>query len=71
VETSDYRGEVESFRYRVVGRGADYVIIHSDAPSDKGRDIRITFVDGGTGYWIDTGAFSFGIQERFDRDQNK
>jgi len=69
MQTADYRGTVEAFRYRVVNRGADYVVIHSDATMDKGRDIRIRFVDGDTGYWIDTGPFGFGLEERFDRVQ--
>ena len=67
VQTADYRGEVESFRYRVVNRGPDYVVIRSDGTMDKGRDIRIRFVDDGSGYWIDTGPLGFGLQERFDR----
>src|SRR5579864_8463963 len=49
VATSDYRCQVDSFRYRVIERGADYIVIRSEAPMDKGRDIRIRFVDGDTG----------------------
>jgi len=71
IATTDSHSEVESFRYRVVSRGSDYVVIHADTPIDKNRDIRITFVDGGAGYWIDTGALGFGLQERFDRVQNR
>ncbi len=67
VETSNYRGEVQSFRYRVVGQGPDYVVIRSGAPMEEGRDIRIRFVDNNSGYWIDTGPLGFGNQERFDR----
>jgi hypothetical protein len=69
VQTADYKGDVESFRYRVVKRGPDYVVIRSDATMDKGRDIRIRFVDGDTGYWIDAGPLGFGMEERFDRVQ--
>jgi hypothetical protein len=69
MQIADYRGTVESFRYRVVKRGPDFVVIRSDATMDKGRDIRIRFVDGDSGYWIDTGPFGFGLEERFDRVQ--
>ena len=69
VQTADYKGEVESFRYRVVDRGTDYVVIRSDTTMDKGRDIRIRFVDGNKGYWIDTGPLGGGMEERFDRVQ--
>ncbi len=69
--TTDFSGQVDSFRYRVVGRGSDYVVIHTDTPIDKDRDIRITFVDGGAGYWVDTGPLGFGLQERFDRVLNR
>ena len=65
--TSDYRGEVSSFPYRVVESGSNFVVIRSDAPLDKDRDIRIRFVDGDSGYWIDTGPLGFGLEERFDR----
>src|SRR5262245_51494783 len=30
MQTADYRGTIESFRYRVVERGPDYVVIHSN-----------------------------------------
>jgi len=70
VATSDYRGEVGSFRYRVIEQGTNYVIIHCDTPINWGNS-RITFVDGGTSYWIDTGPLGFGLQERFDKVQNK
>jgi hypothetical protein len=65
--TSDYRGEVGSFPYRVVERGSNFVVIRSDAPLDNDRDIRIRFVGGDTGYWIDTGPLGNGLEERFDR----
>lgn len=65
--TIDYRGEVGSFPYRVLKRGSNFVVIRSDAPLDKDRDIRIRFVDGDSAYWIDTGPLGFGLEERFDR----
>ena len=65
--TSDYRGEVRSFPYRILENGSNFVVIHSDAPLDKDRDIRIRFVDGDSGYWIDTGPLGNGLEERFDR----
>ena len=37
VQTADYKGEVESFRYRVVDRGADYVVIRSGATRTRGE----------------------------------
>ena len=58
-----------SFRYHVVRRGADYVVIRDNAPMDMGREVRIRFVDGDRGYWIDTGPLGFGLEERFDRVQ--
>ena len=67
MQTANFRGEVETFPYRVIERGSDYVVIRSDATLDKGRDIRIRFVDGNTGYWIDTGPLGNGLEERFDR----
>jgi hypothetical protein len=63
--TSDFRGEVGSFRYRVIESGTNYVIVHFDTPINLG-DTRITFTKGDRSYWIDTG----GVQERFDRVQN-
>jgi len=65
--TSDYRGEVGSFPYRVLESGSNFVVIRSDAPLDKDRDIRIRFVDGDSAYWIDTGPLGNGNEERFDR----
>jgi hypothetical protein len=65
--TTDYRGEVGSFPYRVLESDSNFVVIHSDAPLDKGRDIRIRFVDGDNGYWIDSGPLGNGLEERFDK----
>jgi len=65
--TSDYRGEVGTFRYRVLERGSNFVVIRSEAPLEKDRDIRIRFVDGDSAYWIDTGPLGNGLEERFDR----
>jgi hypothetical protein len=65
--TSDYRGEVASFPYRVLESGSDYVVIRSDAPLDKDRDIRIRFVDSNSAYWIDAGPLGNGLEERFDK----
>lgn len=62
--TSSFSGVTGSFRYRVVKRGGDFVIIRYDAPIDKGRDIRIRFVDGDKGYWIHS---PLGVDERFDK----
>lgn len=45
------------------------IAVRCAAPIDKGRDIRIRFVNGDTMYWIDTGPLGFGIQERFDKLQ--
>ena len=65
--TSDLRGEVNSFRYRVLESGSDYVVIRSDAPLVRDTDIRIRFVDDDAGYWIDIGPLGNGLEERFDR----
>jgi len=67
---ANYRGEISSFSYRVLERGSNYVVIHSDALGDAERDIRIRFVDGDTGYWIDASPLGNGIRERFDRVKN-
>jgi len=71
VEIADFRGEIETAHYRVVGRGADYVIIQSDAATDKGRDIKIRFVDGDTAYWIHSPFAPSGMDERFDKVQSR
>ena len=65
--TSDNLGEVGSFPYRVLESGSNYVVIHSNAPLDHDREVRIRFVDGDNGYWIDTGPLGNGLEERFDR----
>ena len=33
--SSTFRGETGSFRYRVVQRGSDFVVIRSDAPMER------------------------------------
>jgi len=63
----DNRSQVRSQPYRVVKAGPDYVVIRCDDIMDKGRDIRIRFVDGNAGYWIDTGPLGHGLEEKFDR----
>ena len=67
MQTVEFRGETRSFGYRVIERGRDYVIISSQPALDKGRGVRIRFVDHNTAYWIDTGPLGLGLQERFDR----
>ncbi len=67
--TAHLRDETYTFRYRVVRRGPDYLIMRDDAPMDRGRDIRIRFEDGDASYWIDTGPLGFGLEERFDKIQ--
>jgi hypothetical protein len=64
---TDCLGVVASFSYRVLESGSNFVVIHSDAPLDKGRDIHIRFVDGDSGFWIDTGPLGGGIEERFNK----
>jgi hypothetical protein len=69
--TSTYRGETGSFPYRVVKRGADFVVIRTGGSAiDSGHDIRIEFVDGGAGYWSDSGPDAWtgaSTREKFDR----
>jgi hypothetical protein len=60
-----------SFHYHVVEQGSNYIVIHTTAFVDKGRDIRIRFVDADKGYWINTWPLGFEIQERFDKLQSK
>ena len=62
-----FKKETYSFKYRVVSRGADYVVMRDDTELDKDRDIRIRFENGGASYWIDTGPLGNGLEERFDR----
>jgi len=64
---ADNRSQVRSQPYRVVKKGPDYVVIRCDDIMDKGRDIRIRFVDGNAGYWIDMGPLGHGLEEKFDR----
>jgi hypothetical protein len=66
IATSNFRGETNSFRYRVIKRRADYVVIRDDAPAEAGQSIRIRFENGNTAYWI-ASPFGFGIEERFDK----
>lgn len=54
----------QTYHYRVVERGTNYVIIRNDDPMEKGRDIRIHFVDEGRGFGIPN---SSGYETRFDR----
>jgi hypothetical protein len=65
------RDETYTFHYRVVGRSPGHVAMRDDSPMDMGRDIRIRFENGNTTYWIDTGPLGFGLEERFDKIQNK
>ncbi|HXA45886.1 MAG TPA: hypothetical protein VNZ25_10295 [Candidatus Angelobacter sp.] len=60
-----------SFHYYVVEHGSNYVVIRTTAPLDKGRDIHIRFLDANKSYWIDSGPWGYGIQERFDQLQPK
>ena len=64
-----FKKEAYSFKYRIVSRGAGYVVMRDDTQLDKDRDIRIRFENGGATYWIDTGPLGNGLEERFDRLQ--
>jgi thiol-disulfide isomerase/thioredoxin len=64
IETITTSETYESFHYRVVERGTNYVIIRNDDPMEKGRDIRIHFVDEGRGFGIPNTS---GYEVRFDR----
>jgi hypothetical protein len=64
-----YKNETYSFKYRIVRRGADYVVMRDDTELDKGRDIRMRFDNAGASYWIDTGPLGRGLEERFDKLQ--
>ena len=65
--TTSYDGETNSFGYRVVSRGSDFVAMRVDKGLDKDRRIHLRFVEGGSAYWIDLGPLSLGIEEKFDR----
>lgn len=67
IETANCDGAVCLFDYHLVKQGTDYVIIRDDAPMRDGQDIRIRFVDGNTGCWIDTWPVGLENQERFDK----
>ncbi len=64
VGTWQYEGKTYPFDYQVVKRGADYVIIRR---ADYVHDIRIRFVDGNTGCWVDAGPLGYRLSERCDR----
>ena len=54
----------QTFHYRVVERGTNHVVIRTDNPMEKGRDVRIHFADDGKGFGIPN---SSGYEVRFDR----
>jgi thiol-disulfide isomerase/thioredoxin len=54
----------QTFHYRVVERGTNYVVIRNDDPLGNGRDIRINFVDGSKGFGIPSRS---GYEVRYDR----
>jgi hypothetical protein len=62
IATSFFRGKTESWRYYVIQRGDDFVVLRSEVPGLS--NTRIHFVDGGKGYWADAGDR---YQERFDK----
>jgi len=60
-----YKGVVYPFRYQVVKRGSNFVVVYRP---DIGRDIRIRFMDGNTAYWIDAGPSSgYKLPMRYDK----
>jgi hypothetical protein len=67
----NYQGSTNSFPYRVVKRGPDFVVIRTGGDAiDSGRLIHIRFVDGGAAYWSDEGPDPFvgaSTIEKFDR----
>lgn len=67
VGVAHYHDETYTFRYRVVRRGPDYLIMRDDSPMDMDRDIRVRFENRDASYWIDTGPLGFGLEERFDK----
>ena len=63
--TTVFRGKKEgTFRYRVLAKGSDFVVIRSGTPWAKGQDFRLRFVDGGRAYWVNA---TTKFDERFDR----
>jgi hypothetical protein len=65
-----YRGQESFFRYRLIERGKDYVVIRAQGAGYPGdHNVRIRFVDGGSGIWVDSGEL-LGMktpEEKFDR----
>jgi hypothetical protein len=62
VAVSSFHGAREMWRYRIIDRGADFVVIRM-----KGMpDLWIRFVDGGKAYWVG-GVAEY--EERFDKVQ--
>lgn len=55
------------YHYHVVERGSNYIVIRSSRSLIKGQDIRIRFVDGNTGLWMDPDMWGMGIRERYDK----
>jgi hypothetical protein len=64
ISTTLWHGKAESARYRVIKRGSNYVVVRPCDGVESGRDIRLRFVDGDRGYWVQT---PLGFEERFDR----
>ncbi len=65
VITTDFKGGPTTFRYKVVNRGDQFVVIRTRGGILDDRNWRIDFTKDRGGYWIDFGAF--GIREKFDR----
>jgi thiol-disulfide isomerase/thioredoxin len=64
LETVQVGAVDETFHYRVVDRGTNFVTIRTDDPTEKGRDIRIHFVNGGRGFGIPN---PYRYEVRFDK----
>lgn len=67
--TSNYKGEESSYKYKLVEKGLDYVVIRTPGITFGNGLTRIRFVDQGHGIWVDSGTM-LGIEtpeEKFER----
>lgn len=64
VSTIIFKNETNACHYRVIERGANYVVIRTDSPLQPKQEARLQFIEGDAAYWIHS---PFGLDERFDK----
>ena len=61
--------ETGSFRYRVIERGSDFVVIANKVWLSSDHDMWLRFADGGKSYWLH--SREVGLDMRFDKIEEK